>query len=70
MDQAPTWRETGRFLTPAELGRLDDDERVDYYARSNISSFDEIDAMPEPHRSAFKRLVAEQQQRLLKRQAS
>lgn len=59
MDRVPTWRETGKFLTPAQLGDLTDDQRAHYYAESTASSFDEIDAMPEPQRTIFKRLTGE-----------
>jgi len=55
---APTWRETGRFLAPAELASMSADEQADYQIRSAPRTLDEIDAMPEPQRSVFLRLEA------------
>ncbi|GAB6901903.1 hypothetical protein [Kineosporia succinea] len=53
MDQIQTWQQTGRFLTPAQLDQLTADERAAYFADSAVRSVEEIDRMPEPHRSIF-----------------
>ncbi|MBT0771787.1 hypothetical protein KIH74_22795 [Kineosporia sp. J2-2] len=57
MDQPKTWRDTGRFLTPAELAALNDDQAARYFAASTVRSLDELDHMPEPHQAAFKGLL-------------
>lgn len=68
--QVRTWRDSGRFLTPAELGELTDEQRDDYYRESNIRDLAELEAMPEPQRSMFRRMIAEQTSQLQGRAAS
>lgn len=54
----PTWRETGQFLTPAELRELTEEQRVQYQIDSAPHTEDELDEMPEPHQSIFRRQLA------------
>jgi hypothetical protein len=70
MEQPQTWRETGRFLTPAELDKLSEEQRVQYYAESGARSPEDFDRMPQPHGTILRDLTARLDDRRQHRAAS